>query len=163
MARFRYTGRYLRDVEREQRQLVFCLMLGSLLGALCAGLPGEAFSLTLQAQPQPPNWFRTFFHIALFPLLLSAALLLGRGPLIRLLFVLKGAAIAFSFCSICAQSAFRWLPFFLDAALVLPFWIPLGALWCRRAADPKSCLLLLPPALLLAALIACIQVLLFIL
>ncbi|MBR6119824.1 MAG: hypothetical protein IKQ04_05845 [Oscillospiraceae bacterium] len=162
MAKILSASRYFRDAEPQQRQILFCLLTGSLAGALGAALFGPDSGVCLGTQPRLPSWFGIFFHIALFPLLLSAAYLLGRGNLIRALFFLRGAVLAGCFCALSAGACFRWLLCFLDTALLLPFWISLGAVWCRGAAEAKSETWLLLPALLLAAAAACLKSLLFI-
>lgn len=134
-------------------------MIGSLVGALCAGLAVADHTLSLE--PQLPSLVGLLLHAACFPLLLFAAFLLRSRKLMLLLFALKGAAVAFALCSLFRYGAYRMSLWLLEPAAALPFWILSGSLWLEQTDDPKGGLWPLLPALLVPAAIACLHLLFF--
>ena len=139
--------------DRKNLQTIFlCALVGSLTGALCARLAGCAILEGDGCPAARGSLPLSVLRLSLFPLMMTAALLLRRKWLFRLLFIGKGFAASYVLCVAAASGAGplrEILPgLLLETLLPLPGFFLLGALWYGQTREGAQRLWPLAPAFL---------------
>lgn len=147
MTQFLRCSKIFRYENSDLQRLLFCLLSGSLIGALCVGLSDYAVSVPRAGWSSASPPYFSYARCALFPILLFTALVLRRKLLFWVLFFLKGAAAAYTVCYLAAIRSAAIGVCFFDTVLVLPFWFYLGAVWLNQTESTRPAGFLLIPAL----------------
>lgn len=127
------------------------LLLGSVLGALCAKwmIQSEAVYLDVfsEASRDHASLVRSLLRSAILPAFMSVALVVRSRGMIALLFLAKGFLISYLLCaaSICGAGAGRVLftKLLMEAALTLPVLLYVGTVWTEDTRRGASHLFLL--------------------
>ncbi len=146
----RWSYQLLHD-RRNLQLLLFSALVGSMTGALCAGISGWVIPSEVLFSCSRP-FLLSALRLCLFPILMAAALLLHSRFLFCLLFFAKGLAVSCVLC-VAAASGFvplsRILPILLfETLLPLPAYFQLGGLWCGQACAGRRSFCRIFPALL---------------
>ncbi len=134
-------------------RLLFFLLMGSVLGALCAKMQGVGFSFSEQ-EAFRPGVVSVLLRAFLFPCLMVVSYLIGRSFLFDLLFFGKGAFVAYPLCVCCVWNLPQLssvLPALLFQTLLpLPVQFLCGSVWMAKEPKRRSSWLLLLPMMLFA-------------
>ena len=132
----------------EIRLFCLCLMLGSLLGALCQSIHGSV--LCFPAHLKSASILQSWLRAAVFPVLMTVPLLLQNKALFRILFFIKGAVIAYAICAITSTGASLCIPMlcalFFESVLPLPGYLAISSLWIDQIDEAHPAIWLLIPA-----------------
>ena len=132
-------------------KLSLFLLLGSLFGALCAKWVIQSENVPLAAL-SPDTWepcslVRSLLRSAVFPSLMSAALVLRSRGVFSLLFLAKGFFFSYLLCVLTISGSEVGHPFFMrlltETVLPLPTLLYVGTVWSEDTRRGSSHLVLL--------------------
>ena len=132
-------------------KLCLLLLLGSVFGALCAKFVIQSEALSLASLSSSSivrfSFLRSLLHCAVFPSLMSAALVVRSRGLISLLFFAKGFLFSYLLCVFAIGGVevgrFFYTKLLMESVLPLPALLYVGTVWSEDTRRGSSHLLLL--------------------